>query len=97
MNDLGRARKLLDAYRPGPGEVDRRGWEWRCLWQECRNDSLAEFCRYLNAVHSVAFSPDGNWVASGTFEGQLHLWRAPSWEEIADAEAVVGVHLTTAP
>jgi len=36
---------------------------------------------------SIAFSPDGHWVASGNFEGQLHLWRAPTWEEIAAAEA----------
>jgi eukaryotic-like serine/threonine-protein kinase len=37
MNDLGRARRLLEAHRPAPGEVDLRGWEWRYLWQECRD------------------------------------------------------------
>jgi len=35
---------------------------------------------------SSAFSPDGNVVGSRNAQGQLHLWRAPSWEEIEAAE-----------
>ena len=38
------------------------------------------FCR-------TAFSPDGNVLGSRNDAGLLHLWRAPSWEEIAAAEA----------
>ena len=35
----------------------------------------------------VAFSPDGNWlIARSSLAGHLHLWRAPSWEEIDAAE-----------
>jgi WD40 repeat protein len=34
----------------------------------------------------VAFSPDGNSVAAVSLDGIAHLWRAPSWEEIAAAE-----------
>jgi WD40 repeat protein/serine/threonine protein kinase len=34
----------------------------------------------------VAFSPDGQWLAACSFEGKLHLWRAPSWAEIKAAE-----------
>ncbi len=37
-------------------------------------------------VNRVRFSPDGQWLAASTPEGQLQLWRAPSWEEIAAAE-----------
>ena len=33
-----------------------------------------------------AFSPDGNLFGALTIVGTLHLWRAPSWEEIAAAE-----------
>jgi WD40 repeat protein len=33
------------------------------------------------------FSPDGNTIAWGNQSGVLHVWRAPSWEEIAAAEA----------
>jgi WD40 repeat protein len=34
----------------------------------------------------TAFSPDGNVIGSINEQGFLHLWRAPSWEEIAAAE-----------
>ena len=34
----------------------------------------------------AVFSPDGNTIAWGNQTGGLHLWRAPSWKEIAAAE-----------
>ena len=34
--DAATARGLLDQCRPGPGEPDRRGWEWSYLDQWCR-------------------------------------------------------------
>jgi WD40 repeat protein len=34
----------------------------------------------------VAFSPDGNTIGARNWNGVLHLWRAPSWEEIEVAE-----------
>lgn len=37
--------------------------------------------------NGVAFSPDGNTISWFTEEGSLHLWRAPSWDEINAAEA----------
>ena len=38
----------------------------------------------------TAFSPDGTVLAASNEEGELHLWRAPSWEEIDAAEAETG-------
>jgi WD40 repeat protein/serine/threonine protein kinase len=35
----------------------------------------------------TAFSPDGNTIGSMNYTGTLHLWRAPSWDEIHAAEA----------
>jgi hypothetical protein len=32
------------------------------------------------------FSPDDQWLAACSWEGQLHLWHAPSWAAIAAAE-----------
>ncbi len=63
VNDLGRARRLLEAHRPRPGQADLRGWEWRYLWQECRSDAIGEFCRYPALAHSLAYSPDGKTLA----------------------------------
>jgi WD40 repeat protein len=34
----------------------------------------------------AAFSPDGIWLAACNWKGKLHLWRAPSWEEIEAEE-----------
>jgi hypothetical protein len=34
----------------------------------------------------TAFSPDGNALGSKNANGILHLWRAPSWEEIERQE-----------
>jgi hypothetical protein len=35
----------------------------------------------------LAFSPDGNKIVGLNNEGRLHIWRAPSWEEFATAQA----------
>ena len=35
----------------------------------------------------TAFSPDGNLIVSHSSEGTLRFWRAPSWQEIEEAEA----------
>jgi WD40 repeat protein len=40
---------------------------------------------------SSAFSPDGNVLGSLNELGVLHLWRAPSWQEITAAEALNGI------
>jgi len=77
-NDLGRAKRLLDAHR---GEADLRGWEWRYLWQECRSDALGELCRYPDAAHSVAYSPDGKTLAVATSR-LVEIWDVPGHRRI---------------
>jgi WD40 repeat protein len=37
--------------------------------------------------NGTKFSPDGNSILWGNNAGDLYIWRAPSWEEIAAAEA----------
>ncbi|MHC1763343.1 MAG: protein kinase [Verrucomicrobiia bacterium] len=95
INDLGRVRQLLDAYRPQPGGPDPRGWEWRYLWQECRSDALYEFCRYSNTTHAVAFSIDGSLLAvAGPHPEYVDLWELRTRRKVATLQAQAG-HLVT--
>jgi len=75
MNDMARARQLLEAHRPAPGEVDLRGWEWRYLWQECRSDALGVLCRYPPSAFSVAYSPSSEVLAvAGAVHEFVDIW-----------------------
>ena len=74
QNNLGRARRLLERHRPGSGEEDLRGWEWRYLWQQCRSDALAHLTKRPARGFSVSFSPDGSQLAAGYFDGRIELW-----------------------
>jgi WD40 repeat protein len=90
-DDLGRARRLLEGHRPAPGEVDLRGWEWRYLWQECRSDALAEFCRYPNSAFSVAYSPNGKMLAvAGLIQNFVEVWDVPGHKRIATLQPKEG-------
>jgi len=60
-NNLYRAMELLDRQKPGAGEEDLRGWEWRYLWQECQPSDIASYNESWGAC--VAFSPDGRLLA----------------------------------
>jgi WD40 repeat protein len=58
------------------------------LWDLTTYRELLTLPGQGNLFQFVSFSPDGNWVAAHSgVEGQLNLWRAPTWAEIADAEA----------
>ncbi len=91
MNDLGRARRLLEDHRPKAGEVDLRGWEWRYLWQQCQSDALGELCRYPGSVTSVAYSPDGRVLAvAGYGQNFVDLWDVSGRKRIATLEPKEG-------
>jgi WD40 repeat protein/serine/threonine protein kinase len=91
VNDLGRARRLLEAHRPGPGQVDLRGWEWRYLWQQCRSDALGELCRYPNSPYSVAYSTDGRVLAvAGGSQNFVEVWDLPGRKRIVTLQPQEG-------
>ncbi len=79
VNNLGRARQLLDRHRPKPGEEDLRGWEWRYLWQLTRgNAPITLTNRPTMQGFSVSFSPDGKRLAVGWWDGRVDLWDVPA-------------------
>jgi WD40 repeat protein len=75
--DRGRARQLLESYRPGPdaSAADLRGWEWRHLWAQCRGTERQILARHPAAVGTLGYSPDGRWLASGDVLGGLQVWQ----------------------
>src|SRR6185503_8284675 len=78
LNNLGRARRLLDRHRPQPGEEDLRGWEWRYLWQLTRSSALVTLTNRWSPPVTVSFSPDGTRLAVGCENGRVDLWDVPN-------------------
>jgi WD40 repeat protein len=98
MNDLGRARRLLEAHQPAPGEVDPHGWEWRYLWQQCQNDARSELYRYSDSACSVAYSPDGKVLAvAGHIQGFVEVWDVPGRQRIATLQPNEGQVMAFSP
>ncbi|HUD46725.1 MAG TPA: protein kinase [Candidatus Baltobacteraceae bacterium] len=64
LNNLGRARRLIDRQRPQPGEQDLRGWEWRYLWSQTRADEHEIFLAGTKRLLSpLSFNADGQYLA----------------------------------
>ncbi len=93
MNDLGRAKRLLNEHRPPPGEADLRGWEWRYLWRQCQSEALGEMCQYTNSVYSVAYAPDGKTLAVAGYVAPqpfVEIWDVPGRKRIATLQTNEG-------
>lgn len=89
LDDLGRARELLELQRPQAGQADLRGWEWRYLWQFCRSDDAGLLCQKTEAIRSLALSPDGEWLAIVEDTQSLSLRNLRTREEISLGQNVV--------
>ena len=62
-----------------------RGSEGSVAWQACSPKWHA------NNVYSVAFSPDGKWIVSGSFDRLVKIWNAKTGAEVrTDPGSCVG-------
>lgn len=68
------ARDLLQNHIPKPGEPDERGWEWRYLWQQCQSDESSGWPAHRQAATSLAISPDGRVLVTGSYDRSAKVW-----------------------
>jgi len=54
------------------------------LWDMHTHQELITLAGEGSIMNRLAFSPDGNKIVGLNSEGRLHIWRAPSFEEITD-------------
>lgn len=100
-HDLRQARELLRRQRPADGEVDLRGWEWRHLWQQCRDDASLVLNGGRFVAGQLAASADGAWLAATRHEDlRVVLWSVATREPTtlpAVGDDVLGAGLAFAP
>ena len=77
--DVGRVEELLESHRPHSGGEDLRGFEWYYLWR--LSHRFSSTLRHNSVVYSVAFSPDGKRLATGSSDRTVKLWDAATGQE----------------
>jgi WD40 repeat protein len=83
-DNLGGALDLLNRQRPGLGQKDLRGWEWRYLWQQTRTEAKSILCQIDGEVESLVVSLDGRWLATGAAHPSgISVWDLRKHLEVA--------------
>ncbi|HEU0173509.1 MAG TPA: protein kinase [Blastocatellia bacterium] len=81
-NYIKRVQELVESYIPKSGQEDMREFEWYYLWRLCHRDLLT-LKGHGDYVTSVAFSPDGKKLATGSWDGAAKLWDVGAGRELA--------------
>lgn len=80
----GRARGLLDHYRPAPGQNDVRGWEWGVLRSQCPNQALTNLDPIPSPVFSMDVSHDGAYLAVAGEGHSVRVYSTNEFKKVAD-------------
>ena len=70
-----RAKNLLARWMPSENAPDLRAWEWYFVNALCHQEKVA-LRGHVGAVTRVAYSPDGQFIASASRDGSLRIWDA---------------------
>jgi WD40 repeat protein/serine/threonine protein kinase len=74
--NIGRVRELLNSC-----PNDLRGWEWNRL-NYISDQSIMTLCGHKATVHSIALSPDGKRIVSGSSDKTIKVWDAATGAEL---------------
>jgi WD40 repeat protein len=77
QNNIGRLQQSLEETRGSPD----RGFEWY-YWQAQTHLSLSTLRGHLEGVTSVAFSPDGQRIVTGSDDQTAKVWDAANGKEL---------------
>src|SRR5439155_7892420 len=98
--------ELLEQHRPKPGEPDLRGFEWDYLYRLPHSDLLT-LKGHTGRVWSVAYSPDGKRLASGSNPlgntkqpspaGEVKVWDTQTSQELLSFKVDAFANVTFGP
>ena len=80
--DISHVLELLEGQRPQrTGGNDLRGFEWYYWWRLCHSELLT-LNGHTSNVMSVAFSPDGQRLASASADKTVKVWNAATGQKM---------------